>query len=101
VTTAALTDAVERDALLLLAEYEGRNWLPADGEHVLAGDLARVQWNGSAFRAALRDLPASVRAGRLVTVLVPAATVLELVDTSGARNAVQALRQLLDALAAD
>ncbi|WP_406117710.1 hypothetical protein [Streptomyces sp. NBC_00989] len=100
-TTTALTDAVERDALVLLAAYEGGNWFPADGEHALAGDLARVRWNGSAFRAALRDLPASVRAGHLVAVLDPAATVLEAVDASGARNIVQALRQLLDALAVD
>nr|WSY48703.1 hypothetical protein OG999_00020 [Streptomyces sp. NBC_00886]WSY57561.1 hypothetical protein OG999_50570 [Streptomyces sp. NBC_00886] len=81
--TAALTDAVERDALVLLAEYEGGSWFPADGEFALAGDLARVRWNGSVVQTTLRDVPASVRAGRLVAVLDPAATVLELVDTSG------------------
>jgi hypothetical protein len=99
--TAALTDAVERDALVLLTEYESGSWFPADGEFALAGDLARVRWNGSVFRATLRDVPASVRAGRLATVLDPAATVLEAVDASNTRNAVQALRQLLDALADD
>lgn len=99
-TTLAI-DALERDARALLAEYADGSWCPADGECALAGDLARAHWTGSAFRAALRDVPPSVRAGRLADVLDPAATVLELVDASGARSAVHALRQLLDALAVD
>ncbi|MCZ0991804.1 hypothetical protein O1M54_50955 [Streptomyces diastatochromogenes] len=58
-----------------------------------------MHWSGSVFRAALRGMPPSVRSGRLVDVLDPAAALLELVDTSGARDALLALRQLVDALA--
>lgn len=96
-----MTDAVERDARVLLAQYDDGSWCPADGEFALAGDLARAHWSGSAFRAALRELPPSVRSGRLIDVLNPAAKILELVDASGARDALRALRQLADALAAD
>jgi hypothetical protein len=101
VTTAAMTDALDRDARALLAAYDEGSWRPADGEFTLAGDLARAHWNGSAFRTALREVPPSVRSGRLADVLDPAAAVLELTDASIARDALLALRQLIDALAAD
>jgi hypothetical protein len=95
-----MTDALERDARALLAAYDDGSWRPADGELTLAGDSARVNWNGSVFRAALREVPSSVRSGRLIDVLDPAAALLELVDASGSRDALRPLRQLVDALAA-
>jgi hypothetical protein len=76
-----MTDALERDARTLLEEYDGGG-SPSTGERLLAEGLARAQWSGSAFRASLRDVPESVRAGRLIDVLDPAA-VLESADISG------------------
>ncbi|MEU0817494.1 hypothetical protein [Streptomyces mirabilis] len=57
------------------------------GERLLAEGLTRAQWSGSAFRASLRDVPESMRAGRLIDVLDPAAAVLESADISGVRPA--------------
>ncbi|NMI63129.1 hypothetical protein [Streptomyces sp. RLA2-12] len=84
VTTVSMTDALERDARTLLEEYDGG--VPEYGERLAEG-LARAQWSGSAFRAWLRDVPESVRAGRLIDVLDPAAVVLESADISGVRPA--------------
>ncbi|MFF4205714.1 hypothetical protein ACFYZ8_34260 [Streptomyces sp. NPDC001668] len=95
-----MTDALERDARALLAAYDDGSWNPTDGEFELASSLARTHWNGSAFRAELRDIPESARAGRLVDVLDPATPFLELTDTTTAQQALRALRQLIDALAA-
>ncbi|MFJ1557902.1 hypothetical protein [Streptomyces mirabilis] len=81
-----MTDALERDARTLLEEYDGGG-SPSTGERLLAEGLARAQWSGSAFRAWLRDVPESVRAGRLIDVLDPAAVVLESADISGVRPA--------------
>jgi hypothetical protein len=95
-----MPDALERDARALLAAYDDGSWRPTDDEFELAGALARTHWSGSAFRTALRDIPDSVRAGRLVEILDPATPVLELTDTSAAQPALLALRHLVDALAA-
>ncbi|MFD0396394.1 hypothetical protein ACFQ3Z_46055 [Streptomyces nogalater] len=40
-TTIAMTQALERDALVLLAEYDAGSWRPTVGEHLLAEGLAR------------------------------------------------------------
>ncbi|MER5348048.1 hypothetical protein ABT030_48945 [Streptomyces mirabilis] len=66
---------LERDARTLLEEYDGGG-SPSTGERLLAEGLARAQWSGSAFPASLRDVSESVRAGRLIDVLDPAAAVL-------------------------
>ncbi|MEU7088021.1 hypothetical protein [Streptomyces achromogenes] len=100
-TTIAMAQALERDALVFLAEYDAGSWRPTVGEHLLAEGLARSPWDGTVFRAALRSLTDDVRGGRLVDVLAPAASLLESVDTSVARPALLAVRQLLDALAVD
>jgi len=100
VTTAAITDALERDARALLEEYDGGAWSPNAGELLLADGLARAQWSGPAFRASLREVPQAVRTGRLIDVLDPATVVLKSTDPSQARPALLALRQLVDALAA-
>ncbi|QIY68870.1 hypothetical protein HEP84_06275 [Streptomyces sp. RLB1-33] len=57
-----MTDVLEWDARTLLEEYDGGG--PSTGERLLAEGLARARWSGSAFRASLRDVPESVRAGR-------------------------------------
>ncbi|MFJ1536680.1 hypothetical protein OG981_53295 [Streptomyces mirabilis] len=62
-----MTDVLEWDARTLLEEYDGGS--PSTGERLLAEGLARAQWSGSAFRASLRDVPESVRAGRRIDVL--------------------------------
>jgi hypothetical protein len=77
-----MTDVLEWDARTLLEEYDGGG-SPSTGERLLAEGLARAQWSGSAFRASLRDVPGSVRAGRLIDVLDPAAAVLESAGISG------------------
>ncbi|MEU6349938.1 hypothetical protein ABZ896_11490 [Streptomyces sp. NPDC047072] len=94
-----MTDALERDAYALLSAFDDGNWRPTEAEFELSGTLARTHWSGSAFRTALRDIPAPVRAGRLIEVLDPATPVLELTDTSAAQPALLALRRLIDALA--
>ncbi|MFD9286341.1 hypothetical protein ACFWD7_56170 [Streptomyces mirabilis] len=81
-----MTHVLEGDARTLLEEYDGGG-SPSTGEPLLAEGLARAQWSGSAFRASLRDVPESVRAGRLIDVLDPAAAVLESADISGVRPA--------------
>ncbi|MFF1745654.1 hypothetical protein [Streptomyces mirabilis] len=73
-----MTDVLEWDARTLLEECDGGG--PSTGERLLAEGLARAQWSGSAFRASLRDVPESVRAGRRIDVLDPAAAVLEPAD---------------------
>ncbi|MEU2929505.1 hypothetical protein ABZ636_31290 [Streptomyces sp. NPDC007251] len=99
-TTTAMTHVLERDARTLLAEYDAGLWRPTVGEQLLAEGLARSQWGGTVFRAALRDVADDIRDGRLVDVLGPATSLLEAVDASAARPALLALRQLVDALAA-
>jgi hypothetical protein len=90
VTTAAMTDALERDARTLIEEYDGGG--PSTGERLLAEGLARAQWSGSASRASLRDVPESVRAGRLIDVLDPAAAAVpEPADISGVRPALHGI----------
>ncbi|WP_217208859.1 hypothetical protein [Streptomyces sp. AC550_RSS872] len=95
-----MTDALERDARALLEEYDSGAWTPNAEDVRLAEGLARAHWDGSAFRAALRDIPEAALAGRLVDVLDPATAALESTDPSDARPALLALRQLMDALAA-
>ncbi|MFC8360838.1 hypothetical protein ACFUIY_13300 [Streptomyces griseorubiginosus] len=101
VTTLALTEALARDAASLLAAYDVGTWMPTEGERNLADGLARAHWGPGTPRAFLREVSLEVRSGRLVEVLDPVATVLETAEAPGRDGAVVALRQLVDALAAD
>ncbi|GGU45639.1 hypothetical protein ACH4HG_22320 [Streptomyces coeruleorubidus] len=67
-----MTDALERDSRALLEKCDSGSWTPCTEEILLAEGLGRTHWDGTAFRAALREIPESVRAGRLVDVLDPA-----------------------------
>lgn len=99
VTIVALAEALERDALALLDEYDAGSWQPSRGGQTLADGLARSPWDGTVFRAALRDATDDLRQGRLIDVLDPAVAVLEAADTRAARPALLALRHLMDAVA--
>lgn len=100
VTTTAMTRALEQDAQALLAEYDAGSWYPTPSEQLLAEGLARCPWDhdlpGRAARGSGRRQgrppgrrPAS-GGGR------PGVR-----HITRARPALFAMRQLLDALAAE
>ncbi|MGP3991570.1 hypothetical protein [Streptomyces sp. 3N207] len=95
-TTNSLADALRRDRAALLEAYDSGLWAPRSAERELAEDLARSPWNGTVFRASLRHLPPTVRSGRLIEVLAPAAEVLDQADVD--QELVLRLRVLLDTL---
>jgi hypothetical protein len=98
VTMLALTEALRRDALVLLQAYQAGTWVPAPQEREFAEDLARGRWEAPYLRAALREVPPAVRSGRLIDVLAPAA---EAFDRTGIdQDTVLRLRVLVDALTA-
>lgn len=47
------------------SENEVGSWRPTEGGQLLADGLARSQWGGPVFRAALREVADDVRGGRL------------------------------------
>ncbi|WP_411138006.1 hypothetical protein [Streptomyces sp. C10] len=96
----ALADALRRDAAALLKQYRSGAWVPCAEERDLAEDLARMQWNAHSLRANLREIPAAVRAGRLVDVLDPAVAVAEQAGAATADGTLLQLRRLVDALTA-
>jgi hypothetical protein len=100
VTTTALTEALNRDAGALLAAYRSGTWVPAPAERELVEGLARGRWDASFFRAALRDVAPTVRAGRLIDVLEPAVDVFDQAAAAPADVVLQ-LRVLVDALTAE
>lgn len=97
-TTSAVAEALRRDAAVLLEEYRAGQWVPEPAEHELAEQVARGRWDAHFLRAALREVPAAVRAGRLADVLAPAADVVG--QEAGADDTVLQLRVLVDALTA-
>lgn len=96
--TTVLTEALCRDAAALLEGYRAGTWVPAPEEHELAENLARSRWDAPCFRAALREVAAAVRSGRLIDVLEPAVDVLDQPAVDG--DVVLQLRVLVDALTA-
>ena len=56
-----LAQAVLRDAEALLEAFRRGYWVPDPAERELAEDLAHGRWDAHFLRAALRELPASVR----------------------------------------
>lgn len=97
-TTSVVAKALRQDAAVLLEEYRARQWVPDPAEHELAKQVARSHWDAHFLRAALREVPAAVRAGRLADVLAPAADVVG--QEADAEDAVLQLRVLVDALTA-
>ncbi|MFF0754551.1 hypothetical protein [Streptomyces sp. NPDC004267] len=95
-TMKVFAEALRRDAAALLEQYEAGRWAPEQAERELAEGLARGQWDGAFFRACLRDVPPTVRSGRLIDVLAPAADALDRGDVD--RDVVLQLRVLVDAL---
>jgi len=93
-----LAQALRRDAAVLLEAYRAGSWVPDAAERELAEGLARGRWDAHFLRAALREVPAPVRSGRLVDVLAPAADIVD--QAVGAEDAVLQLRVLVDALTA-
>jgi hypothetical protein len=97
-TTSALGEAVRRDAAVLLESYRAGTWVPVPAERDFAEALARARWDAHFLRAALREMPPEVRAGRLINVLAPTADIVD--QEPGAEDAVLQLRVLVDALTA-
>ena len=96
----ALAEALRRDAAALLEAYRAGTWVPAPEEREFAEDLARGVWGALFFRAALREVPAAVRYGRLADVLAPAAEVFDQAHADVGEDTVLQLRALVDALTA-
>ncbi|WP_051950297.1 hypothetical protein [Actinacidiphila yeochonensis] len=95
-TTSALSEALCRDAAVLLESYRSGAWVPDPAERELAEGLARSRWDAHVLRAALREVPPTVRSGRLVDVLAPAADIVD--QEPGVGDVVLQLRVLVDAL---
>ena len=99
-TTTALTEALHRDAAVLLAAYRSGTWVPAPAEVELAEGLARGRWEASFFCAVLRDVAPAVRSGRLIDVLEPAAVAFDQAASAPADIVLQ-LPVLVDTLTAE
>ncbi|MFC8663976.1 hypothetical protein [Streptomyces sp. NPDC057199] len=99
-TKNARAEALQQDAAALLEAHRAGTWTPAPAEHEFAKDLARGQWDGAFFRAALRDVHPVVLSGRLIDVLMPAAEVLDQAAADVDQGVVLQLRVLIDALTA-
>ncbi|MEV0372494.1 hypothetical protein AB0I10_22125 [Streptomyces sp. NPDC050636] len=79
--TDALAESLARDAVTLHEDLRAGDWQPSAAEQLLAEGIARTQWNHHSLRAALRDLSADMRAGRLLDVIDPAVRVAEAIGT--------------------
>jgi hypothetical protein len=95
------TEALHRDAAMLLEAYRAGTWVPDLAKRELAEDLARSRWDAMFFRAALREVAPAVRSGRLITILEPAAKVWDQAANDVGGDVVVQLRVLVDALTAE
>lgn len=98
-TTNVLAAALSRDSAALLQAYETGQWVPEQAERELAEDLTLGQLSGPFFRTLLREVPPTVRSGRLIDMLAPATEVLDQADVD--EDVVRQLRVLIDATTPD